>query len=365
MKSKSALSQFINTVFAHYKNSMLDFRSYLQQRRILLLPPVSELNKKIQEGYNWKSPFAFAFQGIVLTSWLVTLTGQSVVFFFEPRPVSLFEIEGYKHSLIIDNSRWLLKEQQIKNDIETLINEMIVMAEASPSEKFPMPVPYSMRGTFLFVPEREVALAPKVPRDKAIKTREDEIGRLKYLLKKTQLARHMASIRNWIRPIIFPSLMVLLGAYIFKFMLRIGKTKHVKMAEQGEVVFLYYVTAAFFWVILASNINSVCYSILEFYYLPPFDLTDNIPSPWWIRTLIFYIDTLIKLIIMVWGIIILKKTCKGLCQIFGLEPAQRWYSLWSGGYRMCIILFISFILSATFGIMIFTIPELVYEYIVL
>ena len=244
-----------------------------------------------------------------------------------------------------------------------LVEEIIVIEKASPSDRFTMPVPYSLRGTPLFNSSKLVMTMYKtLPRDEAIKARIDEIERLKDRFRLTHLNRHLEFAFRWCSLCIFPLITLLTGAYIFKLILQIGSTRHASLSKQADDVFLYYVTAAFFWNHLVGRVGNECFKALEFYFRPTFDEIGNAPRPWWINPLLFYLYIILGTICLVWSVIILKRTCQGLRNIFGLAPARRWYRLWSGGYRMCFNLLTSTITGGAFGILVVMILAISYAY---
>ena len=272
----------------------LDFKSYLTQRRTILSRPEQMLEAHDPNDKHWKSPLAFALQGLVVPTILFSLI--VAVYFFvvrEPEPA------------------WKVNQQQYSENLRQL-HDLEKQIDAAPSYQ-----------TFTFQDDFVV-------RDRADALQEcrRRITTLESRAWIFNASPHVDAAERKIQRFLSP-MMLILAAYFFRRFLRTGQGRSGANMDRAHEVYLYFVTSCIFWVAL---FQSTCLVLL---LLAARTGKDYLFGP------LMLSQTILGII----GLIMLNKECKKLTPIFGLPLLEGKARKKSGHHKIFSTIFYSNLLS--------------------
>lgn len=319
----------------------IDFRAYLRQRRIILDHPNLDFPQTSISSPDWKSPLAFAVQGIVVSAALIELALSPMGLIFKPPEMTIFVAEvreneayGIPKKIPVGTSVWKTKADQARQDIEALQAGLRSINESSPASTFSGAPPYADRydSSLFFL---RLALAIKMAnQDVAKKSYEVEISRITRQLRSFQFFGGIESTAKSLRPIILP-LTVLLGALGFGLLCKIERGQGEFAREHGRRIYLYFVSASLFWVLFAFAITGSIVERLDLFFPATFDDAvnelentlkdiDGKADPWWFLK---QRETYVRawyLLLIAWWYVSVRQTADGLAAPFGAS-ASRFY----------------------------------------
>jgi hypothetical protein len=150
-RAPSPWQDLYKTIWSDKIKPFFDFRAYVNQRREIIRHPDLEFSPELTSAAEWKSPLAFAIQGVVVTLLIVkALTWSFATAFHPPEAMELYiEFEGSTRKIIpqsipVGESIWSFRSNIARKDIATLKEELYNI-QNSTAEDFPGPTPYSER----------------------------------------------------------------------------------------------------------------------------------------------------------------------------------------------------------------------------
>ena len=279
---REAASSTLNNWF----KTWLDFKVFLKQRRLLLDDPKVALTGPSEPDTNWKSPFAFATQGLVLTTVLIQLIA-SAFGLFVVRP------ESYIKRLRERNTQFA---QTLKNNL----------AATSQTDD-----------------QRE-------SRDYVAKTK-NLIAQTEEIPKQLDYAEKLDAAAEMFAKILVPLSLVLAAVFFRVLVYRLKEVGAVFDKEQVMQAYLYIVTARLFWMNAAL---SLIYAIIHYsmIYSGFYDreMFDSVIGGGAGMTQLLFLEAEIALPVFVCLPVVLysfHKMSVSLRKVFDLPPPNIWYDL--------------------------------------
>ena len=359
-KSKSPAKELVGKVWTDWIKNWLDLRGYLKQRRIVLAHPNLQFTEQDTRLPSWKTPFLFAVQGILLTALVIGLIGGAFSTLIDPRPTVVFRVQISDNSATLvpeqvpGGAEWQTKAELIEQDIAKLQLQLPNIEAAEPEAKFPGPVPYSDRDRpNLFALGVALTLI-EMERDDAIAKYKQELEGLQEQLRVIKLAPRIRKAEQALQKVLMPVSLVF-AAYLFRFLVRLRSGTNVALTHNAHVVYLYYFTAATFWVNVTLAVLVAIRANVSKYFPPQ---TSQIVED--LDAVLWSIDGVTKVtwsmiwnsslhfafaLVAVWGYFVIRRVASGLREPFGLQSSSSRWQFYTGAAKLRKDLIIANLLS--------------------
>jgi hypothetical protein len=340
MTSDGPATELWRKIWKEWIQAWLDIRQYLRQRQLVLQHPDLSFPETATANAEWKTPLAFAIQGTVLTAFIVGLIGNGFSWLIAERPTVVFRVEmnsgtaSLVPQLVPGGSAWDSKRKIIEADLRVLRGQLEKIDQAGPGTRFQGPVPYSQRDNPT-VFALGVALAmSEMSKAEAAAAYRGEIVALERERRFAKLAPNIEKAQKAIQTVLLP-LSLVLAAYIFRILARVGARAHRAPLVPAHIAYLYYVTASLFWVNITFAVILAIQTNVAKYFPPQMsqivaDLGAALSKKWTTGQL-WQSGIRIALIgAAIWGYMNVRAIARRLRAPLGLEAAKSRWQFYTG-----------------------------------
>ena len=162
-----------------------------------------------------------------------------------------------------------------------------------------------------------------------------------------QTQERIEEIAKEIRPVLV-ALSLVLSAYIFRVLVRLGKSRPKQNLDRVDMAYFYLFTGGFFWVIAMVPIGILAYKALWKF------------SPFGLKSLLAIVGAC-ALAYLIWALKVLWSVSDKLRVLFGMDPSRHFYNVYQGSSKIRIDLVVSNVIGsavvlavgavATFGVL--------------
>ena len=361
----SIFSEFRKKVLKGFLGKWLDFKPFLKQRKEIIYSKTINFSSKEKEQKQWKLPLEFSVQGLVLCTFIITMTGTLFSTFVKERPLILMEVlrESKSASLIpkeITQKEFISEKiNLIENYSDSLSNELNVIRQSNDSI-FSKPIPYSEQDNHtLFI--LSVALSmDSLKKNDAIIAYEKEINALQYQKNTLEWEKAFEKTYSKFKYIMVP-LSFLLAALFFKMMMR-QKIKLKEISNKLSSHYLYFFTAYLFWINFAQSIIQAIKLNIDKYFPPQMsqivsDLESRLNQEFINLEVGLYINTFLfitSIILIILGFKSIKSMSKQLSNLYNSSHPELaiksktifWKTIWANLLSTLTMMFILLFLTS-------------------
>jgi hypothetical protein len=267
---KTLWGEFANKIWSDSLKPYLDFRSFLNQRALILATPSLDFGPEVTERKEWKGPLGFAIQATLVSVLLVSLVSSAFGVVFKPPQKIVHEIilkgssqEIHPRSLPVGSSLLDFVIEQAKRDLADLRSRLSRIELAPEDEKHSGPPPYAVRPNHtLFMLRAALSMSThnKIGAERLYK---DEIAKVEDQLSEYEFTARFSSASAKVKSFV-PAVWAFLAAFIFTQLTYSRARDYVAKGREHEF-FLYYVVGRLFWIVVFVALLDTFSENLELY----------------------------------------------------------------------------------------------------
>ncbi|WP_459213168.1 hypothetical protein [Aquimarina rhabdastrellae] len=361
----SIFSEFREKVLKGFLGKWLDFKPFLKQRKEIIYSKTINFSSKEKEQKQWMLPLEFSIQGLVLCTFIITLTGTLFSTFVKERPLILMEVirESKSASLIpkeIKQKEFVSEKiNLIENYGDSLSKKLNVIRQSNDSI-FAKPIPYSEQDNHMLFILSVAQSMDSLKKNDAIIAYEKEINALQYQKNALEWQKTYEETYSKFKYVIVP-LALLLAALFFKILMR-KKIKLEEMSNKLSSHYLYFFTAYLFWIIFTLSIMQAIKFNVNKYFPPQMsqivsDLESSLNQEFINLQVGLYINTflfIIYIVLITKGLKLIKSVSKQLSNLYNSSSPELaiksktifWRIIWANLFSSLTMVFILLFLTS-------------------
>jgi len=245
----TVIREAATTTLNNWFKTWLDLKTFLKQRRQLLDDPKVALTGPSQPDTSWKSPFAFATQGLLLTTVMIQLLASAFGLF------------------VVKPESYIKRLRDRNRQVAQAAKSNLAVAEQADDETVFKSEIFPKLDDWLKKPEAADTSGPIVfgiTKQNYVITMKKLIAQTEDIPKQLDYAEKLSAAEALFAKILVPLSLVFAAVFFRLLFYRIKEVRAIADKEQVMQAYLYIVTARLFW---TNAVLSVIYALLHYSFI--------------------------------------------------------------------------------------------------